>query len=122
YPFKQPERVFYNPYNPTQLWVTGFGGGMFMGTTAVPVTPPTASVTGPATGTSGQALTFTVGASTPASTGTAAASSSTSQYTYQIDWDGNGSVDQTVTGGSSVPVAHSFGSAGSYTVKVTVAE
>ncbi len=32
YPFQQPERVFFNPYNTSQMWVTSFGNGMKMGT------------------------------------------------------------------------------------------
>lgn len=28
YPFRQPERVFYNPYNNNELWVTSFGNGL----------------------------------------------------------------------------------------------
>jgi photosystem II stability/assembly factor-like uncharacterized protein len=35
YPFRQPERVFFNPFNPTEMWVTSFGNGMKMGTLAV---------------------------------------------------------------------------------------
>lgn len=31
YPFRQPERVFFNPYDSTQIWVTSFGGGLRMG-------------------------------------------------------------------------------------------
>jgi Secretion system C-terminal sorting domain len=31
YPFRQPERVFFNPYNPMEVWITGFGNGMKMG-------------------------------------------------------------------------------------------
>jgi len=31
YPFRQPERVFFNPYNQTELWVSSFGNGMKMG-------------------------------------------------------------------------------------------
>ncbi len=31
YPFKQPERVFFNPYNNNELWVSSFGNGMKMG-------------------------------------------------------------------------------------------
>jgi photosystem II stability/assembly factor-like uncharacterized protein len=31
YPFRQPERVFFNPYQPTQMWVTSFGNGMKSG-------------------------------------------------------------------------------------------
>ncbi len=28
YPFRQPERVFFNPYNTNEMWVTSFGYGM----------------------------------------------------------------------------------------------
>lgn len=31
YPFRQPERVFFNPFNQTELWVSSFGNGMKMG-------------------------------------------------------------------------------------------
>jgi hypothetical protein len=31
YPFRQPERVFFNPYNQSELWVSSFGNGMKMG-------------------------------------------------------------------------------------------
>ena len=28
YPFRQPERVFFNPHDPTEMWVSSFGSGM----------------------------------------------------------------------------------------------
>jgi len=31
YPFRQPERVYFNPYNPGEVWVASFGGGIFAG-------------------------------------------------------------------------------------------
>jgi hypothetical protein len=31
YPFRQPERVFFNPFNPLEIWVTSFGNGMRVG-------------------------------------------------------------------------------------------
>ncbi|MBL0032872.1 MAG: T9SS type A sorting domain-containing protein [Bacteroidetes bacterium] len=31
YPFRQPERVFFNPYDHTKIWVTSFGTGMKSG-------------------------------------------------------------------------------------------
>lgn len=31
YPFRQPERVFYNPFNPDEIWVTSFGHGLRVG-------------------------------------------------------------------------------------------
>jgi hypothetical protein len=33
YPFRQPERVVYNPYDNSEVWVTSFGNGMRMGKT-----------------------------------------------------------------------------------------
>jgi hypothetical protein len=33
YPFRQPERVFCNPYNKQEIWVSSFGNGMRMGLT-----------------------------------------------------------------------------------------
>jgi len=38
YPFRQPNRVYFNPYNPNEIWVNSFGNGLRMGnlqTTAV---------------------------------------------------------------------------------------
>jgi Secretion system C-terminal sorting domain len=35
YPFRQPERVFFNPYVPTEMWVTSFGNGMKVGNTGI---------------------------------------------------------------------------------------
>ena len=32
YPYQQPERVFFNPYNPSELWVTSFGNALRVGT------------------------------------------------------------------------------------------
>lgn len=31
YPFRQPERVFFNPYNDKEMWVSSFGNGMKVG-------------------------------------------------------------------------------------------
>ena len=28
YPFRQPLRIFFNPYDQEETWVTSFGGGM----------------------------------------------------------------------------------------------
>ncbi|MGO8701393.1 MAG: hypothetical protein ACLQVY_27220 [Limisphaerales bacterium] len=33
YPFAQPQRVFFNPYNPAEAWVTSFGNGIRVGNT-----------------------------------------------------------------------------------------
>jgi photosystem II stability/assembly factor-like uncharacterized protein len=31
YPFRQPERVFFNPFNQNEMWITSFGNGMKTG-------------------------------------------------------------------------------------------
>ncbi len=31
YPFRQPNRVYFNPYNPNEIWVNSFGNGLKMG-------------------------------------------------------------------------------------------
>jgi hypothetical protein len=49
YPFGQPERVFFNPYNPSQMWVTSFGNGIRVGSTLS--LPGTLQITAPAGGT-----------------------------------------------------------------------
>jgi photosystem II stability/assembly factor-like uncharacterized protein len=36
YPFYAPQRVFFNPYNPSQVWVTSFGYGLAVGYEATP--------------------------------------------------------------------------------------
>ena len=35
YDYRQPERVFFNPYNPNEIWVSSFGNGMRMGNLTV---------------------------------------------------------------------------------------
>lgn len=34
YPFRQPERVFFNPFDSGEVWVTSFGGGLRVGRTS----------------------------------------------------------------------------------------
>lgn len=36
YEFMQPMRVFYNPFNSNEVWVTSFGGGLRVGQTSLP--------------------------------------------------------------------------------------
>ncbi len=38
YPFRQPERVFFNPNNINEVWITSFGGGLMVGLEDVPPT------------------------------------------------------------------------------------
>jgi len=36
YPFKHPTRIFFNPYNLNEMWVTSYGGGLMLGRQAEP--------------------------------------------------------------------------------------
>lgn len=40
YPFHHPERVFFNPYQPSEMWVVSFGNGMRVGDLQSPVIEP----------------------------------------------------------------------------------
>jgi hypothetical protein len=80
------------------------------GRTAVSVLP-VAGLAGPVVGTLNQALSFTLSASGGASAGTV--------YTFQLDWNGDGVVDQRLSGVSGTTVTHSFGAAGTPTVGLT---
>jgi hypothetical protein len=74
---------------------------------------PVATLTGPPAGYPSQALTFTLGAiGDPPGTG----------FTYQIDWNGDGVVDQTVTGPSGTTVTHAYAAAGDNAVAVTATD
>jgi hypothetical protein len=72
---------------------------------------PLATISGPANGLLNQALTFTLGATSGLPAGTV--------FTYAIDWNGDGAVDQTATGPSGAPVSHSYATSGTYSVGVT---
>ncbi len=44
YPFRQPERVFYNPHNPNEVWVTSFGHGLRVGSSCSYALTPASKV------------------------------------------------------------------------------
>jgi hypothetical protein len=72
---------------------------------------PVASLSGPAVGAINQDLTFTLSAAGGASASTV--------FTYQIDWNGDGIIDQTLSGVSGIRVTHQFDFAGTPTVVLT---
>ena len=76
--------------------------------------PPTATVTGPTggVGKKGEALTFTLAATDPSSV------DQTAGFTWKIDWDGDGTFDESVTGTTPKTATHTFTKAGPVTVKV----
>jgi len=77
---------------------------------------PTLEVTGPTTGTVGQSVTFTLKATdvaTPDQNG---------NFTYKIDWNNDGTNDETVTGTKEKTVSHTFTTVGATTFKVTATD
>jgi hypothetical protein len=45
YPFRQPERIFFNPYNVNEVWVTSNGNGLRVGTSAAGAALSTTGIT-----------------------------------------------------------------------------
>ncbi len=92
-------------------------GGLGSATVVVTVRniAPSVSIVGAAYGFPGQAQTFTFVASDPGPADQAAA------FTYIIDWNGDGTVDEIVTGPSSLTVEHVY-AAGTYTISVTATD
>lgn len=82
------------------------------GTVTVTATAPTATVTLPRQILADTPFTMKVGAVDPSAADAAAT------FTYEIDWTGDGVVDQTLTGPADPPVSHTFAAAGTYRVTV----
>jgi Ca2+-binding RTX toxin-like protein len=80
---------------------------------------PVAGVSGPTTGLSGQLLTFTL-------TATDADADETEGFDYSIDWNNDGTPDETVTAssgnGAGVTVSHAFTQPGPNTFSVTATD
>jgi hypothetical protein len=70
------------------------------------------TVSGPTSGVRGQPLVFTF----------TVAGASAGNVSYAIDWNSDGTVDQTVVGGASVKVEHVYRSTGSYTISATATD
>jgi hypothetical protein len=77
---------------------------------------PDASLRGPVSGLKGDPINFTLGA-TDVST-----ADQNAGFTYNIDWDGDGTVDRTVSGADGLVVSHTFATAGSTTVILTATD
>lgn len=78
--------------------------------------PPVATITGPSSGTKEQVLTFTLGATDQSS------GDQTAGFTWEIDWDSDSVVDQTVTGTSTKTVEHSYTTAGAKKITITATD
>ncbi len=80
------------------------------------VAPSSVDINGPSTGYVGDTVTFTLSASDVSD------ADQTADFTFQIDWDGNGSVDKTIIGPSGTTVDHVFLTGGSTTVLVNAVD
>jgi Ca2+-binding RTX toxin-like protein len=78
--------------------------------------PPTAGITGPTSVQRGQSTSFTLLATDPSS------SDQDAGFTFAIDWDGDGTVDETTTGMSGMQIQHVFDSSGTTNIKVTATD
>lgn len=78
--------------------------------------PPTAGIAGPTSVQRGQSSAYTLSATDPSSADQAAG------FTFAIDWDGNGTVDETTTGMSGMQIQHAFNSSGTTNIKVTATD
>jgi RTX calcium-binding nonapeptide repeat (4 copies)/PKD domain len=74
---------------------------------------PTIDVSGPAVTVPGMPTSFTLNVTDPSSVDMAAG------FTFQIDWNNDGTADETVNGPSGTVVTHTFTSTGSSTISVT---
>jgi Ca2+-binding RTX toxin-like protein len=79
---------------------------------------PTAHIGGPSTGVRGQPRSFTLSASDPAAADRAAG------FTYAIDFDGDGTVDQVIGPGAAgqITVTHTYTRLGTFTMRVTATD
>ena len=77
---------------------------------------PSLEITGPDSATAGQNATWTFAATDPSPDDQAGS------FTYRIDWDGDGSVDEIVTGDNSTPVSHIYSAPGDFTIKATATD
>src|SRR5262245_47949308 len=107
------------PHGPTSVALQITDGAIVKTDTAtltITNVPPTASITSvPAAIQAGTPATLSFAATDPAAADTAAG------FTYRIDW-GDGTPVSTVTGGGSITAAHTWATAGAFTVSVTATD
>ncbi|NUQ61376.1 MAG: S8 family serine peptidase [Pirellulales bacterium] len=84
--------------------------GVDFGNRRLETVPPTIFVHGPTRGVRGQPLTFTLSTDPVRSA------------TYEVDWNGDGTADETVSGSGEISVARVFSAAGTYTVEVAATD
>ncbi len=113
------DAVGHDPYS-VKVRVTDNGTPALSAETTVSITvnnvAPTVTVTGPATAISGVPASFVFTVSDPSVADKAAG------FTFDIDWNNDGIVDESRTGPASLTVPHVFNNAGPQTVAVTVSD
>jgi hypothetical protein len=77
---------------------------------------PSAVISGPSSAKVGKSGKWTFSATDPSAADQAGA------FSYAIDWNGDGTVDKTVSAGASTSVSHTFTSPGSVTIRVTATD
>ncbi|MDB5386251.1 MAG: cya 3 [Planctomycetaceae bacterium] len=101
------------------LAVTDNNGGTGTATSqtiAVTEVAPTVGITGPATVAALNPTQFTLLATDPSTVDQAA------NFTFHIDWNGDGTTEDTIVGPSGTVVTHAFSTAGDTTIKVTATD
>jgi Ca2+-binding RTX toxin-like protein len=81
-----------------------------------PPEPPTPTVTGATDGVRGQSRNFTLGVMDSSG----ATLTGEEVYNWQIDWDGNGTMDLTMDGPAGMTVTHVYPETGTFTVQVGI--
>ena len=92
------------------------GAGKVTIETEVNNVAPDASASGPESALIGESVTFTLSADDVSPVDQA------DDFEYDIDWDGDGSVDQTVSGSDEIRITHTFVLGGKTTVVVTATD
>ncbi len=77
---------------------------------------PTASIEGTSTAVRGKLARVTLHASD------ISPGDQSGEFSYQVDWDGDGSVDEVLSGPNSLPAAHAYSAAGDYLVRVVAVD
>jgi Ca2+-binding RTX toxin-like protein len=97
-----------------EFTVTDDDGSSESDTVVIQVTnvPPSVQISGPASGLVGLAQRFTLAASDPSPVDQAG------RFTYAIDWNGDGRVDQRLSGSADLSLNHVFATAGTFTIRV----
>lgn len=115
-----------NVPNPVQGWTAYMIEIVFANSSGLPIrlttgtyvkgaitnAPPTAIVDGPSNGVRGQPRKFTLAATDPS------AASSAQSFSFEVDWNGDGVIDDVFVGPSGLQVEHIFKTSGSYVVQV----